>query len=280
VINETRINAWAALAALCMGFFIVTVDVTIVAVANPVIMNNLHTDISSVMWVTSAYGLTYSVPLLATGRLGDRFSPKNIYLVGLAVFTLTSLWCGFATSVGMLIAALTSQGFGAAMLMPQTMAIITRIFPPAKRGTALGVWGAIAGVAALLGPIVGGILVDWLGWKSIFLVNLPVGGVGLLLAALFVPRLETHDHRFDFPASCSAQLGCSCSYSAYSRATHTTGRPLSGRLLSRVSWCSQFSSTTSPATPGNHWSRWTSSESGISPCPTLPLMPLRAQSPR
>jgi MFS family permease len=118
----------------------------------------------------------------------------------------------------MLIAARTIQGFGAALLMPQTMAIITRIFPPAKRGAALGVWGAIAGVAALLGPILGGILVDWLGWKWIFLVNLPVGGVGLLLAVHFVPRLETHEHRFDFPGV--AQRNCGVP----ARIRHTAGR--------------------------------------------------------
>ncbi len=207
MINETKINPWAALAALCIGFFMVTVDVTIVAVANPVVMHDLHTGISSVMWVTSAYGLTYSVPLLATGRLGDRFSPKNIYLAGLAVFTVASLWCGLSTSIGMLIAARTVQGFGAALLMPQTMAIITRIFPPDKRGAALGAWGAAAGLAALTGPIAGGILVDWLGWKWIFLINLPIGGIALLLAALFVPRLETQEHRFDFPGVALSAIG-------------------------------------------------------------------------
>lgn len=102
---STQRNPWLALVALVVGFFMILLDMTIVAVANPAIMTNLHADISQVIWVTSAYLLTYAVPLLVTGRLGDRFGPKNIYLIGLAVFTAASLWCGLSGSIGMLIAA-------------------------------------------------------------------------------------------------------------------------------------------------------------------------------
>ena len=108
-----------------------------------------------------------------------------------------SLACALATNIHILIAARVVQGFGAALMTPQTLAIITRVFPPHRRGAALGVWGSIAGVSALAGPIAGGILIDNFGWESIFMVNVPVGVVAFLLAARFIPVLETNEHRFD-----------------------------------------------------------------------------------
>ncbi|RAG64160.1 MFS transporter, partial [Burkholderia multivorans] len=132
------------------------VDSTIVSVAMPDIMASLGADINAVVWVTSAYLLAYVVPLLITGRLGDKYGPKRVYLVGLVVFTLASLWCGLTASVGALIAARIVQGLGAAAMTPQTMAVITRVFPPDRRGPAMGLWGAVAGIATLLGPIIGG----------------------------------------------------------------------------------------------------------------------------
>jgi EmrB/QacA subfamily drug resistance transporter len=190
-------NPWRALAALCLGFFMVLLDMTIVSVANPVIMTDLDADISSVVWVTSAYLLAYAVPVLTTGRLGDHHGAKNIYLSGLVVFTVASLGCALATNIHILIAARVVQGLGAALMTPQTLAIITRVFPPDRRGTALGVWGSIAGVSALAGPIAGGILIANFGWESIFMLNVPVGVVAFLLAARFIPVLPTNEHRFD-----------------------------------------------------------------------------------
>src|SRR6266568_1107491 len=177
----TRRNPWLALYALVVGFFMILLDMTIVSVANPTIMRDLHTDMTKVIWVTSAYLLTYAVPLLVTGRLGDRFGPKNIYLIGLVVFTLASLWCGLSGSIDMLIAARAVQGLGAALMTPQTMAVITRTFPPDKRGAAMGLWGGVAGLATLVGPILGGVLVDQLGWNWIFYINVPVGVVAFVL---------------------------------------------------------------------------------------------------
>jgi EmrB/QacA subfamily drug resistance transporter len=154
--------------------------------------------VNEVVWVTSAYLLAYAVPVLITGRLGDRYGPKNLYMTGLVVFTLASLWCGFTGSIEWLIGARVVQGLGASMMTPQTMAIITRIFPAARRGVAMALWGATAGVASLVGPIVGGLLVDGAGWQWIFFVNVPVGVVGLVLAYRLVPKLETRSHRFDW----------------------------------------------------------------------------------
>jgi EmrB/QacA subfamily drug resistance transporter len=192
------VRPWPALFALCLGFFMILVDTTIVTVATPAIISDLHADVNSVVWVTSAYLLAYAVPVLITGRLGDRFGPRNLYLVGLTVFTLASLWCGLTNSIGMLIAARVVQGLGAAMLTPQTMAVITRIFPADRRGQAMALWGATAGVATLVGPILGGILVDAFGWEWIFFINVPVGIIGFVLAVALVPKLPTHTHRFDW----------------------------------------------------------------------------------
>jgi EmrB/QacA subfamily drug resistance transporter len=191
------VRPWPALWALVVGFFMILVDTTIVSVANPAVMAGLHTDIDAVIWVTSAYLLTYAAPLLVTGRLGDRFGPKPVYLTGLTVFTLASAACGLSGSIGARIAARAFQGLGAALMTPQTMAVITRLFPPDSRGKAMSLWGATAGVATLVGPILGGVLVDGLGWEWIFFVNVPVGIVAFVLAWRLVPRLETHAHTFD-----------------------------------------------------------------------------------
>jgi EmrB/QacA subfamily drug resistance transporter len=197
--NSQEYRPWPALWALVIGFFMILVDTTIVAVANPRIMASLNADVNQVIWVTSAYLLTYAVPLLVTGRLGDRFGPKKVYLVGLAVFTVSSLWCGLSGTIEMLIAARAVQGLGASLLTPQTMAVITRTFAPQSRGRAMSLWGAAAAVATLVGPILGGLLVDSLGWEWIFFVNVPVGVVGLVIAWRLVPALETHQHQFDLP---------------------------------------------------------------------------------
>jgi len=194
---EVIAKPWPALWALVIGFFMILVDSTIVSVATPAIIKDLGADLTAVIWVTSAYLLAYAVPLLVAGRLGDRFGPKNLYLVGLVIFTLSSLWCGLAGDINMLIVARVAQGLGAALMTPQTMAVITRIFPPDRRGAAMGLWGATAGVATLVGPLLGGVLVDTLGWESIFIVNVPVGVVAFVLAWRLVPSLTTHPHKFD-----------------------------------------------------------------------------------
>nr|WP_245548452.1 MFS transporter [Gordonia araii] len=184
--------------AMCIGFFMILVDMTIVAVAQPAIQRALGADFNAIIWVTSAYLLTYAVPLLVAGRLGDKFGPKLIFQIGLVLFTVASVWCAMSTTIGMLIAARAVQGVGAALITPQTMAIVTRIFPPQRRGAAMGAWGIVAGVATMVGPLLGGVLTDNFGWEWIFLINLPVGVIGLIAAQVFVPRVETNDHKFDW----------------------------------------------------------------------------------
>jgi EmrB/QacA subfamily drug resistance transporter len=193
-----QVNPWAALSALCIGFFMILLDTTIVNVAIPSMIKELDAGLNEIIWVNSVYLLTYAVPLLLTGRLGDRFGPKRLFLAGLVVFIGSSLWCGLSGSVEMLIVARGAQGLGAALMTPQTMAFITHLFPPAKRGGPMGMWGAVAGVATVTGPLLGGVLVDNLGWEWIFFVNVPVGLVALVMTVVLVPDWQPGtSHSFD-----------------------------------------------------------------------------------
>jgi EmrB/QacA subfamily drug resistance transporter len=195
-----RVNPWAALIALCIGFFMILLDTTIVTIAIPAMVRGLHTDLNSVVWVISIYLLVYAVLMLFTSRLGDRFGPKRVFLTGMVVFTAASLWCGLSGSAGTLIAARAVQGLGAALMTPQTLAFVTHLFPPAKRGPAMGLWGGVAGLATITGPLLGGVLVDSLGWEWIFFVNVPIGVVGIVLTVFLVPDWQPNRlHSFDVP---------------------------------------------------------------------------------
>ena len=226
-------SPWPALWALVIGFFMILVDTTIVSVANPAIKAALDPDtnnLDNVVRVTSAYLLAYAVPLLITGRLGDRFGPKRIYLIGLVIFTLASLWCGLSGTLELLIVARAVQGFGAALMTPQTMAVITRTFPPDRRGAAMGLWGATAGVATLVGPLAGGLLVDGFGWEWIFFINVPVGIVAFVMAWIFVPHLPTHAHRFDIPGVILSAVGLFLIVFGLQEAEHYDWGPIWGPI--------------------------------------------------
>ena len=201
---------WPALWALVIGFFMILVDTTIVSVATPTIIAELNAGVSEAIWVSSAYLLAYAVPLLITGRLGDRYGPNRIYLLGLVIFTLSSLACGLVGSVTPLIMARVVQGLGASLMTPQTMATITRLFPANERGKAMAIWGAVAGVATLVGPVVGGLLLDSLGWEWIFFINVPVGVIGFILVVKFVPLMDVNDHRFDWLGVALSAVGLFC----------------------------------------------------------------------
>ncbi|ONI85904.1 MFS transporter [Actinosynnema sp. ALI-1.44] len=198
---------WAALFALCFGFFMILVDSTIVQVAVPSLMTGLPATLNEVFWVNSVYLLTFAVPLLLTGRLGDRFGPRRLYLAGLVIFTAASLWCGLADGADGLIAARAVQGLGAAAMTPQSMAFISHLFPT-NRGAAMGVWGSVAGLATVTGPALGGLLTQSLGWEWIFFVNVPVGVMALVLVLALVPDWRPgHSHRFDVPGIVLSSLG-------------------------------------------------------------------------
>ncbi len=193
----TNSHPFRALWVLMVGLFLIVVDSTVVAVANPALKNDFDTDYGSVFWVTSGYLLAFAALLLVGGRLGDRFGPKYVYVLGLAVFSASSVWCGLSESIGMLTLARVAQGAGAALLAPQILATITRMFPPERRGMAMSVWGATTGVGLFAGPILGGVLLDQVGWRWIFFVNAPIGVVGLALAVWLVPALPGRNLHMD-----------------------------------------------------------------------------------
>lgn len=190
-------DAWKALAALVIGFFMILVDQTIVAVATDAFVTQLGATTNQVIWVTSAYLLAYVVPLLFTGRLGDQIGPRRVSIAGLVLFTGASLWCGLAPDIETLIVARVFQGFGAALLTPQSLSVITRVFAPARRGAAMGAWGAVAGIASVVGPVFGGVLIDAFDWRWIFFVNIPFGVLAVVLVWLWVPLLETRSRSYD-----------------------------------------------------------------------------------
>lgn len=189
--------AWRCLIALCIGFFMILLDQTIVAVATPAIQRDLGGDYGQIIWVTSVYLLTFAVPLLVTGRMGDRWGPKNLYITGMVIFTLSSLACGLSGSIEQLIAARAVQGFGASLLTPQTMSVINRVFPRNKRGSALGVWGATAGLSTLTGPLLGGFITGVASWHWVFFINVPIGVLSVAMVAAWVPRFRPSDKPID-----------------------------------------------------------------------------------
>ena len=189
---------WAAVWSMLIGFFMLMIDSLIVSVANPTIQEKLNTSLTATIWVTSAYMLAIAVPLLVAGRLGDRFGPKTVFMAGMALFTAASLGCGLSKTITVLIVMRVLQGVGGALMTPQTTAMIVRVFPQEQRGAPLGLWGAVSGVAMLIAPLLGGFLVDHIGWEAIFLVNVPIGVIGLVLVGIFAPKLSTSRPKFDW----------------------------------------------------------------------------------
>ena len=193
-------NPWLVLLVVSLGFFMTLLDLTIVNIAIPNMITRLHASLDDILWVINAYALVLAVLVITAGRLGDLIGPRTLFLAGVAVFTAASVACGLSPSAGWLIGFRAVQGLGAAMLMPQTLTIITNTFPPERRGAAFGVWGAVAGLATIAGPTLGGLLVTAFDWRWIFFVNLPIGVAVLVLAVFIIPDLRLgRQHRIDIP---------------------------------------------------------------------------------
>lgn len=190
-------HAWKALAALCVGLFMTLLDQSLVAVALPQLREDLETGINEVVWVSAVYLLAFAAPLLITGRLGDRYGQRRVYLVGMVVFVLAALASAVAPTIELLIVARGVQGFGASLLNPQPLSIINRLFARHRRGAAMGVWSAVAGSTGLVGPLLGGILVGAVGWRWVFVLYVPLGVLSLLLVSRWVPRLPAGIARID-----------------------------------------------------------------------------------
>jgi len=199
-VKKYSANPWAVLLVVSLGFFMTLLDLTIVNIAIPDMIAKLHASLDDILWVLNAYALVLAVLVITAGRLGDLIGPRPMFTAGIAVFTAASAACGAAPSPGWLIGFRAVQGLGAAMLMPQTLTIITNTFPPERRGAAFGVWGAVAGVATIAGPTLGGLLVTAFDWRWIFYVNLPIGIIVLILTPIIIPKVVPgRRHRLDIP---------------------------------------------------------------------------------
>jgi EmrB/QacA subfamily drug resistance transporter len=182
-----------------ISLLIVSLDSTIVNVALPAIHRSFHSALSGLQWTIDAYTLVLASLLMLSGSTADRLGRKRVFQVGLVLFSLGSLLCAVAPSLGMLIGARVLQAIGGSMLNPVAMSIIRNVFEdPRERAQAIGVWGGVIGISMALGPVLGGALVDSVGWRAVFLVNVPIGIVALILTALYVPESRAdHPRRLD-----------------------------------------------------------------------------------
>jgi MFS transporter, DHA2 family, methylenomycin A resistance protein len=198
-------RAPAPLLAVCAGYFMVILDVTIVNVAVPVIGRELSASLTGIQWITDSYTLVLAGLLLTGGALGDRYGNRRIFCTGVAVFTLASAACGLAQSTQMLVVSRLIEGLGAALIVPGSLALLQESYPSsAERSWAFGLWGSMAGVAASAGPLLGGLLVSTIGWRWVFFINLPVGCACLLLTLRRVPAsVRRADRPVDWPAQCA-----------------------------------------------------------------------------
>jgi len=187
---QARTNPWLVLVVLTSGFFMILLDTTIVNVAIPAMSAGLNTTLDQILWVLNAYILVYAVLPITAGRLGDLYGQRNLFAIGLVVFTVASALCGLSQNAGELIAARVLQGIGGAILTPQTLSIITTLFPPERRGAAFGVWGGVAGLATIAGPTVGGAIVTYISWQWIFFVNVPIGIAALIATFAIIPDIR------------------------------------------------------------------------------------------
>ena len=200
---------WWTLAAMCFALFMIMLDNTVVNVALPSIQADLHASYATLEWTVSAYTLSLGVLLITGGRLGDIFGRRKVFLLGVGLFAASSAFIGFSQTDLWLIAGRATQGIGAALMMPATLSIITNTFPPHERGRAIGTWAGVSALALAIGPVVGGYLVEYVSWQSIFFLNLPVaaGALAITLFATQESRDETVLPKVDFAGIATITVG-------------------------------------------------------------------------
>jgi EmrB/QacA subfamily drug resistance transporter len=189
ITDENR--KWWTLGAMCFALFMIMLDNTVVNVALPSIERDLGASLSSLEWTINGYTLSFAVLLATGGRLGDIFGRRLTFLIGVALFTVSSATAGLAPDTTSLVASRVVQGIGGALMMPATLSIVTNAFPPSERGKAIGTWAGVSALALAVGPVLGGFLTENVSWRAIFYINVPVG-VGAVLAAAFAVR-ESRD---------------------------------------------------------------------------------------
>jgi EmrB/QacA subfamily drug resistance transporter len=200
---------WWTLGAMCFALFMIMLDNTVVNVALPSIQRGLHASTSSLEWTVNAYTLTFAVTLVTAGRLGDIFGRRRMFLIGVAVFGLSSFLIGLAQSDVWLIAFRATQGIGSGFMMPATLSIITNTFDAHERGRAIGTWAGVSAMALAIGPVVGGFLVQEVSWQSIFFLNVPVAALAIAVTLLAAreSRDETAPREVDLPGVASLTIG-------------------------------------------------------------------------
>lgn len=201
-------SARGTLLAAALGFVVVLLDVSVVNVALDALREDFATNVAGLQWVINAYTLVFAALLLSSGALGDRLGTRRVFLLGFVVFTLASVACGLSASLPILIAARLIQGLGAALLVPNSLAMLQQAFPDrAQRSRAVGWWGAFGGISLAAGPVLGGLLVTQWGWRSIFLLNLPIGLIGTYLTLRCVaPHGGSHRRSLDWAGQGAAIL--------------------------------------------------------------------------
>jgi EmrB/QacA subfamily drug resistance transporter len=213
VTERIRLNEgnrrWWTLAAMCFALFMVMLDNTVVNVALPSIQEDLGASLSGLEWTVNIYTLSFAVLLVTGGRLGDILGRRKMFLFGVVVFAVSSAAIGLAPDQGWLVAGRAVQGIGAAFMMPATLSIITVAFPPEERGKAIGTWAGVSALALAIGPVVGGALTEYVSWRAIFFLNLPVavGAVAVTLFAAHESRDESRRHTIDWPGIFSISVG-------------------------------------------------------------------------
>ncbi len=204
-------SKWWTLLVVCLAIFMLLLDITIVNVALPSIQHDLGSSFEDLQWVVDAYALALAALLLASGSIADLLGRRRIFVVGLLLFVCASLLCGLAGSPTMLNVSRGLQGIGGAMMFATSLALIAQEFAPDERGTAFGIWGATTGFAVAVGPLVGGVLTDGLGWEWIFLVNVPIGLITAAITVARVPESERDPNsRIDWAGLVTFSLGLFC----------------------------------------------------------------------
>src|SRR6266540_4625870 len=200
---------WWTLGAVAFGLFMIMLDNTVVFVALSSIQSDLHISTSELEWVVNGYALTFAVFMLTGGKLADMLGRRRIFVAGLVVFTVSSLLCGMAGTAELLIAWRIVQGIGAALMNPATLSIIAAAFPPRERGRAIGLWAGVSALALAIGPLIGGLLTEHVGWGWIFFINVPVGVLAIGASYLFIDesRDQSEVQRVDVPGLVTSGVG-------------------------------------------------------------------------
>ena len=207
IFSEER-RKWWTLAAVSFGLFMIMLDNTVVNVALPSIQEDLGATLSQLQWIVTGYALTFAALMLVGGKLADAYGRRLIFVIGIVIFTLASLWCGLSDTSEMLIAARIVQGAGAALMNPATLSIISATFPPKQRGAAIGIWAGVSALALAIGPLVGGLLTEHLSWHWIFFVNVPVGVVAIVASFMLITESKDETHEsLDLPGLGTSALG-------------------------------------------------------------------------